>query len=88
MKSRTTLEFWKRYHRLPEAIQRLADRCYETWLENPRHPSIRFKKLEGHDTLYSARVGADYRALAHFDGGTAVWIWIGSHADYDKITGR
>jgi mRNA-degrading endonuclease RelE of RelBE toxin-antitoxin system len=30
-------------------------------LENPRHPSLRAKKLEGHDELWQARVNRGWR---------------------------
>jgi hypothetical protein len=31
---------------------------------NSAHPGLRFKKLEGEDDIYSARIGLEYRALA------------------------
>ncbi len=85
MKSRTTPEFWARYGRLPTEIQNLADRGYQTWVANPRHPSLQFKKLKGRDRLYSARVGDHYRAVADFDGEVFVWTWIGSHEEFNKL---
>ncbi len=45
MKHRATPRFWARYRRLPEEIQRLADRCHELLCEDPRHPSLHFKKV-------------------------------------------
>ena len=30
-------------------------------------------------------VGLGYRALAVLDGDLAVWFWIGTHADYDRL---
>jgi plasmid maintenance system killer protein len=51
---------------------------------DPRHPSLHFKKL--HTNLYSVRVGNNYRALGIlYENDLIVWIWIGSHADYDKL---
>lgn len=63
-------------------IQLLADREYKTLCDNPRHPSLRFKKL--HD-LWSVRVGLHYRALAVEDGEDFLWVWIGTHAEYDQL---
>ncbi|WP_422392441.1 hypothetical protein [Nitratireductor thuwali] len=37
--------------------------------------------------LWSARVSRNHRALAIEDDDGLVWIWIGSHADYDKLIG-
>ena len=88
MTSGTTPEFWKHYRQLPEPIQRLADKNYKLWIENPRHPSIHFKKIAGHETLHSARVGDHYRTIAHVEGSSVVWTWIGSHEEYNKLVRR
>ena len=53
--------------------------------ENPGHPGLQFKKLEGEGDIYSARIGLGYRALAVIDEDRVVWYWIGSHADYDRV---
>ena len=52
---------------------------------NPAHPGLQFKKLEGEDDIYSARIGLDYRALAAMKKDRIVWYWIGSHAEYDRL---
>ncbi|HUH83723.1 MAG TPA: hypothetical protein VLX85_03895 [Stellaceae bacterium] len=50
--------------------------------ENPRHPSLRFKKV---GRYWSVRIGSRYRALAvEIDDGL-LWFWIGSDAEYDVI---
>ena len=81
---RTTPAFWSHFERLPEAAQRVARRNFERLKENPRHASLRFKKV---GRFWSVRVGLSYRALAVEDGDDFIWVWIGSHADYDKIVG-
>ena len=49
----------------------------------PRHPSLHFKRI---GRLWSARVGLYFRALAVEDGSDGlIWVWIGSHADYDQL---
>jgi hypothetical protein len=53
--------------------------------ENPAHPGLHFKKLEGEEDIYSARIGLDYRALAVMKKDRIVWYWIGSHSDYDRL---
>ena len=55
------------------------------FLSNPGHPGLQFKKLEGTDDIYSARIGLGYRTLAVVDGDRIVWYWIGSHGDYDRL---
>jgi len=75
--------FWNAYNKLPPEIQELADRCFALLKENPRHPSLHFKKLEG-TTWWSVRVGSHYRALAKQVGADMQWRWIGTHAEYDR----
>ena len=82
MNHRASPRFWSCYHRLPEEIRRLADRNYETLRNDPHHPSLHFKKV---GTLWSARVGLHYRAVAVEDGSDMIWVWIGTHAEYDRI---
>jgi hypothetical protein len=87
MRSRRTRRFRDLYSRLPAEVRRQADEAYRLWKADMRHPSVRFKSLPelGRD-VYSARVGAHYRAVGHFErNGDFVWDWIGSHADYDKL---
>jgi hypothetical protein len=72
--------FWELYGQLPEAVRVLADKNFALLKENPRHPSLHFKKIGKHR---SVRVGAHYRAMAVELDGNIHWFWIGSHAEYD-----
>ena len=85
MQSRTTRQFWRLFFSLPAGVQRDAKRAYRLFETNPAHPGLQFKRLEGEDDIYSARIGLDYRALAVRKGNRIVWYWIGSHADYDRL---
>lgn len=82
MNHHTTADFWDCYDRLPESVQKVADRNYELLRADPRHPSLHFKRV---GRLWSARVGSGYRALAVDGDDGLVWFWIGSHAEYDHI---
>jgi hypothetical protein len=54
--------------------------------QNPSHPGLNFKKMDGQNNIYSVRIGLGYRALGQVvDGSDIVWFWIGAHADYDKL---
>ena len=79
---RTTPQFWKRFYALDNATQKLARRNFELLKENSRHPSLHFKNV---GTYWSVRVGLSTRALAVEDGDDFIWVWIGSHAEYDKL---
>lgn len=79
---KATTRFWACFYALPEHVQQLARKNYEILKENPRHPSLRFKKV---GKLWSARVGGNHRALAMEDKDGYVWVWIGTHEEYDRL---
>jgi hypothetical protein len=79
---RTTPQFWKRFDALPTQVQQLARKNFTLLQRDPRHPSLQFKRLGNY---WSARVGLHYRALALEDGPDHVWVWIGTHAEYDTL---
>ena len=70
---------------MPDNVKRQARDAYRLFLENPRHPSLRFKKVHATEPIYSARISLDYRAVGIVEGEEILWFWIGSHADYDKL---
>jgi hypothetical protein len=85
MNSRTTRHFRELFAALPAHVQRQARAAYRLFRDNPAHPGLCFKQVHSDPPIYSARVGIGYRAVCCLDGDTAVWFWIGSHADYDKL---
>jgi hypothetical protein len=85
VKSQASQRFWRLFHDLPEDIQRLAEKNYHLWQTNPSHPSLRFRRLEGREDLATIRIGDHYRALGVMAAGTVTWVWIGTHADYDRL---
>lgn len=84
MKHRASKKFWNFYAELPEQIQKLADQNYLLIKNDPRHPSLHFKKV---GRFWSARVGIHYRAAAVQEGDDFVWFWIGHHSEYDRLLG-
>jgi hypothetical protein len=65
----TTPEFWEHFGRLPEEIQRLAQKDFELLKQNPRYPSLRLKN----------------RAVAKERVECLNWVWIGHHSEYDRL---
>ena len=63
-------------------IRNLADKNFQLLKDNPAHPSLQFKKV---GKVWSARVGSHYRAVATSIEGGFLWVWIGTHAEYDKL---
>lgn len=78
----TTKRFWECYNSLPKDIQPVADRNYELLKADPSHPSLHFKKV---GEYWSVRAGRGYRALGVETNKGISWVWIGSHAEYDKL---
>lgn len=70
------------YSELPTGIQELANKNYQLLKGNPHHPSLQLKRIE---ELWSVRVGNHYRAIGIDAPDGIQWIWVGSHAEYDKF---
>jgi len=75
-------EFWSRYQALPESVREAADKSYALLRKDSRHPSLHFKRI-GH--FWSVRVGLRYRALGIDVDDGILWIWIGTHGEYDQL---
>lgn len=74
--------FWACYDALPAVVRELADKQFTLMKQDPRHPSLHFKRVR---RFHSVRVGAHYRALAVDAADGVLWFWIGSHAEYDRL---
>ncbi|MCK5507016.1 MAG: hypothetical protein KAI50_00660 [Desulfobacterales bacterium] len=85
MKSQATPKFWKFYMRLSRNVQQQARKAYQVWKVNPYHPSLRFKRVDDKESIYSARVSNDYRALGFLEGDMVLWYWIGNHDEYERL---
>jgi hypothetical protein len=83
--SRVRPSFWRAYESLDPRVRAAARRAYSLFAQDPAHPSLRFKKLAGYDDVWSVRINEQYRAVGERKGGTIVWVWIGSHNDFDKL---
>jgi len=76
-------DFRSQYHRLPRHIRDLADQNFELLKSDPRHPYLHLKKVGRH---WSVRVGIHYRAIGVESPQGILWYWIGTHAEYDRMT--
>jgi hypothetical protein len=75
-------DFWFHHRHLPEHIRKVADKNFSLLKANPRHPSLRLKKVGAY---WSVRVGIGYRALGKERAEGVVRFWIGTHAEYDEF---
>ncbi len=85
MNSHITDKFRKAFAELPADVRKQARQAYRLFIENPHHPSLRYKPIHPNRPIYSVRIGMDYRAVGIRDESNIIWYWIGSHAEYDKL---
>ena len=85
MKSRLTHDFLACFAGLPDAVKVRARKNDRLWKDDPSHPTLRFKRIHNHESMYSLRVGKGWRALGLLEGDTVTWSWIGSHAECERI---
>ncbi len=56
-----TERFKKDFKRLPREVHERTGKALELFLENPRHPSLHAKKMEGAPDIWELRVSDNYR---------------------------
>ncbi len=81
----TSPDFWDCFQKLPNDVQRIANKNFDLLKQNPHHPSLHFKKIGKFRTI---RVSKYYRAIAIEVPEGLLWFWIGGHSEYDKILGE
>ena len=85
MISKVRPSFWRAYDRLPPLLKARAKLAWRLFERDPDHPSLRFKKLQAHQNVWSVRVNDQYRAVGVRTGETIEWIWIGTHNEFDNL---
>ena len=85
MKSLGAPAFWQSYRKLPTGIRDSARAAYKKFLQDPTHPSLQLERLRSDPRFWSVRVTRDFRAVAQrLESDTWIWVWIGSHKDFDR----
>jgi addiction module RelE/StbE family toxin len=56
-----TRRFLKSFARLPKTVQEKIKKQIALLAENPRHPSLQTKPIQGAAGIYEARIDIDYR---------------------------
>jgi len=82
LKHFTSARFWSHYRQLPPDIQKLADKNFGILRIDPRHKSLRLKKV---GAFWSARIGLNFRAVAKERPEGLTWFWIGTHDEYKRL---
>lgn len=88
MKSVATRRFWELFRALPGEVRELALKNYHLWHRDPQYPSLRFRRLQGSPDRFTVRVGRNHRAIGKLTADQMTWVWIGTHAEYDRLVGR
>ena len=71
--------FHKSYHHLPRSLQRKVDKQVGHLAENPRHPSLQVKPIQGAKGIWEARVDLHYRMTFEMIDDTIYLRVVGNH---------
>ena len=83
MTGKTHRKFWKCFHSLSPAAQKLAREKYALWKRDPGHPSLKFEERRNGGCV--VRIGDHLRTLGLREGDLIVGFWIGSHEEYNRF---
>lgn len=79
MRLELTKRFQRDFRALSEPIQRRVEKQLVLFLQNPRHPSLRIKKMEGFHDIWEGRITQSYRFTFQIREDTCVLRRIGTH---------
>ncbi len=84
-KIRFTRRFLKSFARLPAAVQEKVKKQITLFAEDPRHPSLQTKSIQGAPGIYEARVDIDDRMTYEGDvNDTFILRVVGKHDEAIK----
>jgi mRNA-degrading endonuclease RelE of RelBE toxin-antitoxin system len=58
--------FKQAYKLLPKKIQQKALKAFTLLAQDPRHPSLRIKKIKGLEGIWEGRIDRQYRFTFHY----------------------
>jgi mRNA interferase RelE/StbE len=64
---RLTDNFKEKLAGLDSQSRKVIQGALKKMLQNPRHPSLRTKKMEGHDGIFEASANMDLRMTFHYE---------------------
>lgn len=79
MKLQRTERFKKDFNRLSRSVQERALKQLALFLEDPRHRSLRVKKMKGHAEIWETRVTRSYRFTFQIREDAIILRRIGTH---------
>lgn len=72
---------------LPKDIRKKARDAYKLWQRDPKHRSLRMKKVDKEGDVWSVRIDRQHRAVGVMEEGAMIWFWIGKHDEYERLLG-
>ena len=79
MRLERTERFQRAFQALPKTIHRRAAKQMALFLGNPRHPSLRIKKMEGCQYIWEGRITQNYRFTFQIRKDACILRRIGTH---------
>ena len=79
MKVAFTIPFKRDYGRLPASLQEKVAGQIRRLIENPRHPSLGVKKMEGREDILEVRITKAYRMTFQVSGDPYLFRRVGTH---------
>lgn len=78
--------FKKHYKKLSEIEKKQTKKKIKFFLENPNHPSLRTKKIQGADGIWESSVNMDIRIIWFYENNELILLLdIGHHDILDKF---
>ncbi len=74
-----THSFIRDYQGLPEQLQKVVDGKLPLLIKNPRHPSLRLKKMQDPRDIWEGRITKGYRFTFHWLEDSFILRRIGTH---------
>jgi mRNA-degrading endonuclease RelE of RelBE toxin-antitoxin system len=79
MKLSFTHSFIRDYQALPKHLQKMVDDKLALLISNPRHPSLRLKKMQDPRNIWEGRITKGYRITFHWQEDLFILRRLGSH---------
>ena len=78
--------FKKHYKKLSDTEKKQTKKKLKFFVENPPHPSLRTKKIQGTDGIWGSSVNMDIRIIWFYENNELIFLLdIGHHDILDKF---
>ena len=81
MKITRTDSFKKDFRHLPKHARKTFEKKIKLLIENPSHPSLRVKKMKGHEDIWECSITMFYRFTFQWHNDEIILRRIGPHDD-------